>query len=50
MVGPKIRLPLARLIGESIRDLSVVSYAEIVPDARIESIGILEVSTYGNAD
>ena len=50
MVGPKIRLPLARLIGGSIRDLSVVSYAEIVPDARIESIGVLELSAYGNAD
>ncbi|MFH1676979.1 MAG: flagellar biosynthesis protein FlhA [bacterium] len=50
MVGPRVRLPLARLIGGSIRDLSVVSYAEIVPDARIESIGVLELSAYGNAD
>ena len=50
LVGPKIRLPLARLVGESIKDLSVVSYAEIVPDVGIESIGILELNADGNAN
>jgi flagellar biosynthesis protein FlhA len=50
MVGPRVRLPLARLVGGSIKDLAVVSYAEIVPDARIESVGVLELSADGNAD
>ncbi len=48
LVGPKIRLPLARLLGEAIKDLSVVSYAEIVPDTKIESVGVLELKTDGN--
>jgi len=50
LVGPKVRLPLARLLGEAIRDLAVVSYAEIVPDVRIESVGILELNADGYAD
>jgi len=50
LVGPKVRLPLARLVGQSIKDLSVVSYAEVVPDVKIESIGILELNADGNAD
>ncbi len=48
LVGPKIRLPVARLLGEAIKDLSVVSYAEIVPDTKIESVGVLELKTDGN--
>ena len=32
-----------------VKDLSVVSYAEIVPDVRIESVGVLELNTDGNA-
>jgi flagellar biosynthesis protein FlhA len=49
MVGPRLRLPLARLLGGAIRDLTVVSYAEIVPDVKIESVGVLELNTDGNA-
>ncbi len=50
LVGPKIRLPVARLIGGAIRDMAVASYAEIVPDVKIESVGVLEMSADGNAD
>jgi len=50
LVGPKIRLPIARLLGGAIKDLSVVSYAEIVPDVKIESVGVLELKADGNAD
>jgi flagellar biosynthesis protein FlhA len=50
MVGPRVRLPLARLLIGSIKDLGVVSYAEILPDARIESVGVLELNTDGYAD
>ncbi len=50
LVGPKVRLPIARLFGESVKDLTVVSYAEIVPDAKIESVGVLELIADGNAD
>ncbi len=49
LVGPKLRLPLARLVGGAVMDLSVVSYAEIVPDVKIESVGVLELRTDGNA-
>ena len=48
LVGPRLRLPLARLMS-GVKDLSVVSYAEIVPDVRIESVGVLELNTDGNA-
>ena len=50
LVGPRIRLPVARLLGGTIRDLAVASYAEIVPDARIESVGVLELNADGNAN
>jgi flagellar biosynthesis protein FlhA len=50
LVGPKLRLPLARLLGGGVRDLTVVSYAEINPEIRIESIGVLEMSADGNAN
>jgi len=50
LVGPKVRLPLARLIGQTIKDLAVVSYAEVAHDVKIESIGILEMNADGNAD
>jgi flagellar biosynthesis protein FlhA len=47
LVGPKIRLPVARLLGQAVRDLSVISYAEIVPDVKIESAGVLELKVDG---
>lgn len=49
LVGPRIRLPVARLTGGAIRDVSVLSYAEIVPDSKIESVGVLEMKADGNA-
>lgn len=50
LVSPRLRLPLARLFGSVIKDIIVVTYAEIVPDVRIESIGVLETDINGNAD
>ncbi len=50
LVGPKLRLPMARLVGEAVKDLSVVSYAEIVPDVKIESVGMLELKADGYAN
>ena len=50
LVGPKIRLPVARLLGQAVKDLSVISYAEIVPDMRLESVGVLELKIDGNAN
>jgi flagellar biosynthesis protein FlhA len=49
LVGPKVRLPVARLLGQVVKDLSVISYAEIVSDMKIESVGVLELKTDGNA-
>jgi flagellar biosynthesis protein FlhA len=48
LLGPRLRLPMARLLS-GVKDLNIVSYAEIVPDARIESVGVLELNTDGNA-
>jgi flagellar biosynthesis protein FlhA len=50
LVGPKVRLPIARLLGQVVKDLSVISYAEIVSDMKIESVGVLELKTDGNAN
>ena len=50
LVGPKIRLPVARLLGQVVKDLSVISYAEIIPDVRIESVGVLELKADGDAN
>jgi len=50
LVGPKVRLPMARLVGGAVKDLAVVSYAEIVPDVKIESVGLLELTADGNAN
>jgi flagellar biosynthesis protein FlhA len=50
LVGPRLRLPMARLLGGAVKDLAVVSYAEIVPDVKIESVGVLELKADGHAN
>ncbi|HDS29528.1 MAG TPA: flagellar biosynthesis protein FlhA [Firmicutes bacterium] len=50
LVGPRLRLPMARLVGDLMKDITVVSYAEIVPDVKIESVGVLEMKADGYAN
>jgi flagellar biosynthesis protein FlhA len=43
LVSPALRLHLARLTGRTLPDLSVLSFAELDPDAPIENGGVVNV-------
>ncbi|MCY0880394.1 MAG: FHIPEP family type III secretion protein, partial [Firmicutes bacterium] len=43
LVSPALRLHLARLTGRTLPDLSVLSFAELDPDAPIENGGVVNI-------